>query len=85
MHPKAEAFSAGLNGELVAKVPRSAKVLCQIGPGLRNQNCWHCNSDLIWGGYRDIEEEEGGDFFMVTNLSCPKCDAHVEVYAAKKD
>ena len=44
-----------------------------------------CNCELIWGGYRDIEEEEGGDFFMVTNLSCPKCDAHVEVYAAKED
>ena len=44
-----------------------------------------CNCELIWGGYRDIEEEEGGDFFMVTNLSCPSCDAHVEVYAAKED
>ena len=43
-----------------------------------------CNFELIWGGDHDIDEEEGGDFFMVTNLSCPKCDAHVEVYAAKK-
>ena len=60
-------------------------VSSQIGPGLRNQNCWDCNCELIWGGYRDIEEEEGGDFFMVRNLSCPKCDAHVEVYAAKED
>ena len=20
-------------------------------------NCWHCNTELIWGGDHDIEEE----------------------------
>ena len=47
-------------------------------------NCWHCKSELIWGGDHDIEEEHF-EYFMVTNLSCPECDAYVEVYAAKNE
>ena len=47
-------------------------------------NCWHCQGELIWAGDHDIEEEHF-EYFMVTNLSCPNCDAYVEVYAAKKD
>jgi len=42
-------------------------------------NCWHCNEELIWGGDHDIEEENE-DYVMVTNLSCPKCHSHVDVY-----
>ena len=48
--------------------------------------CWICNAELIWGGDHDIEEDE---FFhdaghtMITNLSCPKCEAYVEVYHGK--
>ena len=42
-------------------------------------NCWHCNEELIWGGDHNIEEEDG-DYVMVTNLSCPKCHSHVDVY-----
>tara|TARA_R110001583_G_scaffold48824_1_gene152860 strand:+ start:1204 stop:1521 length:318 start_codon:yes stop_codon:yes gene_type:complete len=42
--------------------------------------CWHCGSNLIWGGDHDIEDvmEKG----IVTNLSCSneKCNTHVEVY-----
>tara|TARA_R110002153_G_scaffold265749_1_gene428584 strand:+ start:476 stop:709 length:234 start_codon:yes stop_codon:yes gene_type:complete len=41
--------------------------------------CWHCNKELIWGGDHDIEDEnEYYDF--VTNLSCPRCHSHVDVY-----
>ena len=28
--------------------------------------CWHCNTDLIWGGDIDLEEEDDG-FVMETN------------------
>jgi len=42
-------------------------------------NCWHCDTKLIWGGDDDIEEE-GLDYDMVTNLSCPKCNTFVLVY-----
>ena len=42
-------------------------------------NCWHCNEELIWGGDHDIEEDNE-DYVMVTNLSCPKCHSHVDVY-----
>ena len=43
-------------------------------------NCYHCQSLLIWGGdfnYEDYALEGEG---LVSNLSCPKCDAYVEVY-----
>ena len=41
-------------------------------------NCWHCKKELIWGGDHDTEDNE--DYDMVSNLSCPKCHCHVEVY-----
>ena len=46
--------------------------------------CWHCNTELIWGGDHDIEEESD-EFCMVTNLSCPECGSYVEVYLPKDD
>ena len=42
-------------------------------------NCWHCNTELIWGGDHDIEDEDDA-YVIVTNLSCPKCHSLVEVY-----
>ena len=45
--------------------------------------CWHCKTELIWGGDNDIEEEFE-EFSMVTNLSCPKCGSFVEVYIPKE-
>ena len=41
-------------------------------------NCWHCKSELIWGGDEDMEDST--EYSMVTNLSCPKCFAYVEAY-----
>ena len=46
--------------------------------------CWHCKEELIWGGDNIIEDEEGGEI-MATNLSCPKCEAFVEVYLPSDD
>tara|TARA_R110002020_G_scaffold314972_1_gene530110 strand:+ start:414 stop:584 length:171 start_codon:yes stop_codon:yes gene_type:complete len=50
--------------------------------------CWHCNTDLIWGGDHDIDEDNPiadiEEFSMVTNLSCPACNAYVEVYLPKE-
>ena len=42
-------------------------------------NCWHCGTELIWGGDHDLDgfSEE---YDVVTNLSCPNCGAAVEVY-----
>ena len=42
-------------------------------------NCWHCGTELIWGGDSDLDgfSEE---YDVVTNLSCPNCGAAVEVY-----
>jgi transcription elongation factor Elf1 len=41
-------------------------------------NCYHCGHELIWGGDHDIDDVE--EYDMVTNLSCPRCNAYVEVY-----
>jgi hypothetical protein len=45
--------------------------------------CWHCNTELIWGGDHDIEEENE-IYCVVTNLSCPNCKSFVEVYLPKE-
>jgi len=42
--------------------------------------CWHCNSELIWGGDHDLEESQDEEYSMVTNLSCPSCNSYVLVY-----
>ena len=34
-------------------------------------NCLRCETELIWGG--DHECEEGDDYSIVSNLSCPEC------------
>ena len=41
--------------------------------------CWHCNTELIWGGDHDLLDE-CDEYQLVTNLSCPKCFSYVEVY-----
>ena len=44
-------------------------------------NCWHCKTELIWGGDHEYEEEDGREsMVMVSNLSCPECEAQVFVY-----
>ena len=45
-------------------------------------NCWHCNTELIWGGDHDCEEDD--PYLIVTNLSCPNCGSFVEVYYPKE-
>lgn len=46
--------------------------------------CWHCNTELIWGGDHDIEEENE-DYIIETNLSCPNCKTLVMVYLPKEE
>ena len=45
--------------------------------------CWHCKTELIWGGDSDCEDHEG--FLMETNLSCPNCKSLVLVYLPKEE
>lgn len=47
-------------------------------------NCWHCKTELIWGGDHDLEDDEDDDHCMVTNLSCPACRSLVYVYMARR-
>jgi len=46
-------------------------------------NCWHCDTELIWGGDHDISEEDE-NCAMVTNLHCPNCQSTVDVYLPKE-
>lgn len=58
---------------------RRVKYICCIRRDWNEAlNCWHCETQLIWGGDHDCEDEE--EFAMVTNLSCPTCDSLVLVY-----
>ena len=43
-------------------------------------NCWHCGTELIWGGDADMEKDDSEDYDMETNLSCPNCGSFVLVY-----
>ena len=46
-------------------------------------NCYLCQTELIWGGDHDYEYSD--DFYIVTNLSCPKCNSYVEVFWPSED
>ena len=43
-------------------------------------NCWHCNTQLTWGGDDSYEDHGLEGEGIVTNLSCPNCAAAVMVY-----
>ena len=42
--------------------------------------CWHCKIELTWGGDFDYEDYGLDGEGIVSNLSCSKCNAYVEVY-----
>lgn len=44
-------------------------------------NCWHCKTELIWGGDHDADSDE---FLIETNLTCPGCGSLVLVYYPKE-
>ena len=48
-------------------------------------NCWACGHELIWGGDHDGEDYGDEVYEIVTNLSCPKCEAFVLVHHQKKE
>lgn len=39
--------------------------------------CYHCRTKLIWNADHVLEDHEN---YIVTHLSCPNCDAFVEIY-----
>ena len=41
-------------------------------------NCWHCKTELIWGGDHDCDDSLA--YSIETNLTCPVCDCMVLVY-----
>ena len=32
--------------------------------------CWHCHTELIWGGDHDVEDEDS-EFLIASNLVAP--------------
>ena len=43
-------------------------------------NCWHCKSELIWGGDHTFEDYGMEGEGIVSNLSCQNCPVEVLVY-----
>ena len=43
-------------------------------------NCWHCNTELIWGGDHSFEDYGMEGEGIVSNLSCSNCPVKVLVY-----
>jgi RNase P subunit RPR2 len=58
-------------------------MMWNVSPVRDNMNCYNCNSELIWGGDHDIEEENE-EYIMETNLSCPTCNSFVIIYTPKE-
>tara|TARA_B100000902_G_scaffold199112_1_gene189859 strand:+ start:694 stop:855 length:162 start_codon:yes stop_codon:yes gene_type:complete len=48
-------------------------------------DCWNCQTELIWGGDHNGEDYGCDEYGIVSNLSCPKCEAFVLVYHDKLD
>ena len=48
-------------------------------------NCWHCGTELIWGGDADMEKDDSEDYDMEKNLSCPNCGSFVLVYRKREE
>lgn len=45
--------------------------------------CPRCEKPMIWGGDHDDETDEG-QLVIISNHSCPKCDAYLE-YSTYED
>jgi hypothetical protein len=67
------------------KIKKLQSIIASQDPNdLRRFRCWHCDSELIWGGDHDIQEvmlekdKEG----IASNFSCSNydCNTYVEVY-----
>ena len=48
-------------------------------------DCWHCNTELIWGGDHDYEDYGFEGEGIVSNLHCPECECDVYVYKDLND
>ena len=50
-------------------------------------NCWHCKTELIWGGDHSVDEDFhpvlAEEYSVRTSLTCPKCFSDVEVLKKK--
>ena len=49
-------------------------------------NCWHCGTELIWGGDNSMDElndNEESEYDFWSNFTCTKCQAYVEVFHHK--
>ena len=42
--------------------------------------CWHCKSELTWGGDHSFEDYGMEGEGIVSNLSCKNCPVDVEFY-----
>ena len=48
-------------------------------------NCWHCNTELIWGGDHDLDDYEDMEYDIVTNLSCESVNLTLKFIIKQKN
>jgi NAD-dependent SIR2 family protein deacetylase len=65
--------------EYIGPDRKSYETAYQHAHGVIGMNCWHCKEQLIWDGDEIINDDDWVNL-MITNPSCPKCEAFVEVY-----
>ena len=58
-----------------------AQIKSQESGDLHKFRCWHCKSELIWGGDHDIEDVMPDDKAegISSNFSCSNYDCHTYV------
>lgn len=44
--------------------------------------CWNCGTEMIWGGDHSFEDYGLDGEGIVTNLSCPNCNAQAFFYTS---
>jgi len=50
--------------------------------------CWHCQTELIWGGDHDVEDSVpfmASEYLILTNLHCPNYKSSVDVWFPRDD
>ena len=50
---------------------------------MNRPKCWDCGEEVIWGGDHDCETED--DHLIVSNYTCPNCQAFYLKYWGEAD
>ncbi len=72
------------------RTPTADKKVADIYEKLIERNppdrmlCWHCGTQMIWGGDADFEDFGLKCEGIVSNFSCPNCPVTCDLYYTEK-